>query len=145
MRPPSLKSPCLSSSTVLERFQSPTRRFLCAASRETPNSPLEQVRNRRHTRTNSHPFIDRKRRVASTVERDFNRSRSRGTKRPVESPNTIHVLSILGLLLLPDPVDLVPWNFGIMSRFKRRKPHQPPQSCVVLVLVFVNRHCIVFG
>lgn len=30
-----------------------------------------------------------------------------------------------------------------MCRFKRRKTHQPPQSCVVLV--FVNRHCVVFG
>lgn len=36
----------------------------------------------------------------------------------VEASNTVHVLPIFGLLLLPDSVDVVAWHFGVLCGFE---------------------------
>lgn len=60
---------------------------------------------------------------------------SRRTERSVESSDAIHVLSVLCLLFLPDSVDLISRNLGIVRGFERGKSHRLSQECVVIVLV----------
>ena len=48
------------------------------------------------------------------------------TQRPIKPTHTIHILSILRLLLLPHPIHIVPLNLRILRRLEPREAHRPP-------------------
>lgn len=67
---------------------------------------------------------------------------SAGTERPVESTDTVHVLSVFGLLLLPHAVDIVPGYFRVLSRSESREAHGFLHYSLHIVRVFNIAHHI---
>ena len=62
-------------------------------------------------------------------------------QRPIEPSNTVHVLSVLRLLLLSHAVDIVPLHLRILSRLEPREAHCPSHFGHFGVRVHVHVVC----
>lgn len=57
------------------------------------------------------------------------------TQRPIEATDTVHVLSVLCLLLFPDTIDLIAWHLCVLRRLERSESHHLSNHRVDIILV----------
>ena len=54
----------------------------------------------------------------------------------IETSNTVHILPIFRLLLLPDPKDVVAWHFRVLRALERRETHHLPEQSILVIFAF---------
>lgn len=83
-------------------------------------------------------LLQRDCKVSDAINVSANAFSSTWTQWSVKASNTVHVLPVLGLLLLSDSIDVVPWYLGVLCALERRETHHLSHQRLLFVFV---RHC----